>query len=225
MNFIDSGEYVRIDGNAKIPDFPLRTVILLKGEPYDLIFYQNSCTGKRATTPWSVWKNTPRNDSLEGYLTTWFPADSTPLQPKRISQWNWQGLTEVFLLNEIGCCLKDVFIHTGDNEWLYPNYMGVKPKKVHDSPVIMHYANIMFNCMTNFKGKLLLGHGRENNILTKYDAVVEMDIDAGKLRSAENVTTLIKTIKQWMIQNPGYRMEDILQKFPDIGRDRIYWFI
>jgi hypothetical protein len=61
--------------------------------------------------------------------------------------------------------------------------------------------------------------------LTKYDAVVELDVDAGKLRSAENVTTLIKTVKQWMIKNPGYRMEDILQKFPDIGRDRIYWFI
>ena len=135
-----------------------------------------------------------------------------------------ESLTEVFLLNEIGCCLKDVFIHTGDNEWLYPNYMGVKPKKVHDSPVIMHYHNIMFNCMINFKGKLLLGHGRKNNILTKYDAVVELDVDAGKLRSAENVTTLIKTVKQWLLQNPGYRMEDILQKFPEIKHDRLYWF-
>jgi hypothetical protein len=78
--------------------------------------------------------------------------------------------------------------------------------------------------MINFKGKLLLGHGRKNNILTKYDAVVELDVDAGKLRSAENVTTLIKTVKQWLLQNSGYRMEDILQKFLEIKHDRLYWF-
>jgi hypothetical protein len=60
--------------------------------------------------------------------------------------------------------------------------------------------------------------------LTKYDAVVELDVDAGKLRSAENVTTLIKTVKQWLLQNPGYRMEDILQKFLEIKHDRLYWF-
>lgn len=225
MNFIDSGEYVRIDGNAKIPDFPLSTVILLKGEPYDLIFYQNSYTGKRATVPWSVWRNTPRNDSLEGYLTTWFPVDNASLQPRRINQWNWQGLTEVFSLNEMGCCLKDVFIHTGDTEFLYPNYMGVKPRIVQDNPVVMHYANIMFNCMTNYSGKLLLGHGRKNNILTKYDAVVEVTVAGGKLLAAENVTTLVKTVKQWMIKNPGYKLEDILQKFPEIGCERFYWFI
>ena len=226
MNFIDSGEYVRLDRKVELPDFPLSTVILINVEPYDLIFCQDSSTGKRANIIWSVLENTfNRNNSLEGYLTTWFPKDNTHLQPKRISQWNWQGLTEVFYLNEIGCCLKDIFIHTGDNEVLYPNYMGVKPRKVQDNPVVMHYANIMFNCMTHYSGKLLLGHGRKNNILTKYDAVVEVTVAGGKLLAAENVTTLVKTVKQWMIKNPGYKLEDILQKFPEIGCERFYWFI
>jgi hypothetical protein len=42
MNFIDSGEYVRLDRKVELPDFPLSTVILINGEPYDLIF----CQGK-----------------------------------------------------------------------------------------------------------------------------------------------------------------------------------
>ena len=234
MNLIDSGAYIRVSGfgqnnrevqMSSLPFFPLTPIIMIKGEEYDFIFGYDMNRGCRMNSPWTVWGNTMMgSNALEGYLATWFPAGQKNTKPQSVKMWNWQGLTEVFSLQESGCCLKDVFIHAGDNEFLYYDYMGVKPKKIHDNPMVMQYPNIMFNCMIGFNGKLLLGHGRHNNILNKYDVIIEVEISGGILTSIQDVTQLVKSIKTWMIDNNEYTYEKLLQIFPGVISNRMYWF-
>ena len=234
MNLIDSGEYIRVSGlrqnnqegqMSRLPSFPLTPVIMIKGEAYDFIFGYDTNCGCRMNNPRTVWENTMMgNNALEGYLATWFPAGPKNTKPQAVKMWNWQGLTEVFSLQESGCCLKDVFIHAGDNEFLYYDYMGVKPKKIHDNPLVMQYQNIMVNCIGGFNGKLLLGHGRHNNILNKYDMVIEAEVSGGRLTMIQDVTQLVKSIKQWMLNNLEYTMDSLLQNFPGMLTNRLYWF-
>ncbi len=226
MEFIDSGEYIRGEQNKTLPPIPLQTVILINGEPYDFIFGQDSSSSKRMTTPWTVWKQLWRaNASLDSYFMTWFPQrDKTQITPLKVDRWHWQGITEVFSIQESGCCLKDLYIHAGEYVSDYMDFRGVKPKSIHENPLVMHYPNIMLKCIEYFKGRVLLGHGRKNNILNKYDCIIEIELKDGRLKAAQDVTQLVKDVKQWLMKNPAYTMEQLNRQFPRALTERQYWF-
>ena len=233
MKFIDSGEYIRLDKGQKIsqppklPVFPLQTVIIIHGEPYDFIFGTEDLCQERITVPWTVWTdvwNSSTNSFLDKYLMTWFPEKNTCPKERAVEKWHWKGVTEVFSLQECGCCLKDVFLHAGYDRSVYTDFLRVKPKEVCREPLVMHYENIMCNCLEYLNGKFLLGHGRHNNILTKYDAVIEITVANGRLSAVQDVTELVKNFKSWLVANQGATEESIQRSFPEIAAEHSFWY-
>ena len=242
MNFLDVGEFVRLRGNEgkrgngrasyrartlPTPSFPLHTLVLIQGEPYEFIFGKERYRESKSNLPWTVWEracDVNAADPLDGYIAAWFPSDRKYEKTRYIEEWKWKGSTEVFSVTGSGCFLQELFLHMGNKEDAYQEILGVRPQMIMVNPMVMQYKDIMFRCLEYLDGRFLLGHGRGNNRLGKYDEIIEIVVRNGKLENAQNVTQLVKAVKQWILSNPFCTPQQISQKFPSAGGERSYWY-
>ena len=236
MDFLDIGEYLR-EKTPKQPStkasfathhnlpFPLRTVIRIHGQGYDFHFGKETDRATKTTTPWTIWKqawSAREEDTLGNYLRTWFPLSQEYPQPNPIDAWGWKGVTEVFDFNATGCFLQELFLHLGNEKGAYPDFLGTKPIMVMSSPLVMQYSSLNLKCQTHLNGRFLLGR-YESMGVSRQRKVIEITVQNGILTFIQDVTALVKSVKYWLLANPGANVSQVIRQFPQIAEGRSYW--